>query len=62
MLLYLVLGGKGMKLNKLISVEEKIKMGFIALAKLEINGLNTGFEYEETFKTIYDLVNDEKNY
>lgn len=28
-----------MELNKLMSIEEKIEMGFIALAKLEVSGL-----------------------
>lgn len=49
-----------MELNRLISVGEKIEMGFIALAKLETNGLSTSFEYEETIKVINDCVNQEK--
>ena len=50
-----------MELNRLISVEEKIEMGFIALAKLETSRLSTSFEYEETIKVINDCVNQEKH-
>lgn len=50
-----------MELNRLISVEEKIEMGFIALAKLEACGLSASFEYEETIKVINDCVNQEKH-
>lgn len=50
-----------MKLSELISIEEKIEISFIALAKLEASGLNSSFEYEEMFKTVYDLVSKEKN-
>ena len=49
-----------MELNRLISIEEKIEMGFIALAKLEASGLSTSFEYEETIKVINDCVREEK--
>lgn len=49
-----------MELNEIMSIEEKIEMGYIALARLEISGLNTGFEYEETIKTIRNLINEEK--
>lgn len=49
-----------MELNRIISIEDKIEIGFIALARLEISGLNTSFEYEETIKTIRDLVSEEK--
>lgn len=50
-----------MELNRLISIEEKIEMGFIALAKLEAGGLSLSFEYEETIKVINDCVNQEKH-
>ncbi len=49
-----------MELNRLISIEEKIKMDFIALAKMEASGLSTSFEYEETIKVINDCVREEK--
>ena len=49
-----------MELNRLISIEDKIEMGFIALAKLEASGLSTSFEYEETIKVINDCVREEK--
>jgi len=49
-----------MELNRLISIEEKIEVGFIALAKLEASGLSTSFEYEETIKVINDCVREEK--
>lgn len=49
-----------MELNRIISIEDKIEIGFIALARLEISGLNISFEYEETIKTIRDLINEEK--
>lgn len=49
-----------MELNQLIRIEEKIEMGFIALAKLESNGLQATFEYEDTLKITNDLVGKEK--
>lgn len=48
-----------MELNKLMSIEEKIEMGFIALAKLEVSGLLSSFEYEETIRTINELIRNE---
>lgn len=45
-----------MELNKLMSIEEKIELGFIALAKLEVSGLLSSFEYEETIRTINELI------
>jgi len=60
MVRYMLLGGISMELNKLISIEEEIEIGFIALAKLESSGLQASFEYEETLKVINDLVEKEK--
>ena len=49
-----------MELNKLIDIEEKLERSFIALANLESQGLQLSLEYEEIFKVVYDLVNEEK--
>lgn len=61
MVLYLLLGGMGMDLNKIMAIEEKIELGFIGLARLEAEDMSNSLEYKDLFKVVEDLIVEEKN-